>query len=123
MALKKRPHPKFNIPDCGAKNRSRVKPRWRKQRGIDNKKREKKNFAGAEPNIGYRNSDVVSGVRADGKRTVLVHSMSEMQGLIDRKALEGYNVIISKSVSRRKNMLITGLANKTNVKVTNGVYK
>jgi ribosomal protein L32E len=122
MILKKS-HPKFNIPDCGAKNRSRVKPRWRKQRGIDNKKREKIAHAGAEPTIGYKNSPVVAGVRADGKRIVLVHSLMEMQGLIDRRELEGYNVIVSKSVSRRKNMLITELAKRSNVRVVNGAYQ
>jgi large subunit ribosomal protein L32e len=123
MTLKKKGHPKFNIPDCGARNRSRVKPRWRKQRGIDNKKRIKKDFAGASPSIGYRNSDAVSGVRADGNRMMLVRNASELQMMIDKKALQGYAVTIAKGVSERKRMLMTQLAQKNGVKVTNGAYE
>lgn len=121
MMLKKR-HPKFNIPDCGARNRSRVKPRWRKQRGIDNKKRVKKSFAGAEPNIGYKNSDAVAGLRADGNRTMLVRNEHELRMLIEGKALKGYAVTIAKGVSVRKRMAMTQLAQKNDVKVTNGAY-
>ena len=63
----------------------RVKARWRKQRGIDNKKRIKKDFAGAEPTIGYKNMDSQMGLRADGNRMILVHNVAELQGFIDRK--------------------------------------
>ena len=118
----KKSHPNFKVPNYGAKNRSRVKARWRKQRGIDNKKRVKKDFAGAEPTIGYKNSDTIAGMRPDGNRMVLVHNVGELQKLIDEKSLAGYAVTVSKSVSRRKSAAITGLAKKNNVKVTNGVY-
>jgi ribosomal protein L32E len=63
MAIKKKGHPTFNVPNFGSKSRSRVKARWRKQRGIDNKKREKMDFMGAEPTIGYRNPESLRGVR------------------------------------------------------------
>ncbi|MEM0106653.1 MAG: eL32 family ribosomal protein, partial [Candidatus Micrarchaeaceae archaeon] len=65
MAVKKL-HPKFLVPNVYAKNRSRVKDRWRKQRGIDNKKRIKKAFMGAEPTIGYRNPSSIRGTRKNG---------------------------------------------------------
>ena len=122
MVIKKRGHPNFNVPNYGAKNRSRVKARWRKQRGIDNKKRVKKNFAGAEPTIGYKNSDAVAGLRSNGNRMILVHNVGELQKLINERALQGYDVTVSRSVSRRKNAAITGLAQKNNVRITNGVY-
>jgi large subunit ribosomal protein L32e len=122
MIVKKKSHPNFKVPNYGAKNRSRVKARWRKQRGIDNKKRIKKDFAGAEPTIGYKNMDSQMGLRADGNRMMLVHNVAELQALIDRKELQNYVVTVSRSVSKRKNAEITGLATKNKVKVTNGVY-
>ena len=122
MVVKKKSHPNFKVPNYGAKNRSSVKARWRKQRGIDNKKRIKKDFAGSEPTIGYKNMDSQMGLRADGNRMVLVHNVGELQKLIDGKMLQNCVVTVSKSVSRRKNAAITGLAKKSNVKVTNGVY-
>ena len=67
------------MPNFGAKSRSRVKARWRKQRGIDNKKRVKKDFMGAEPTIGYRNPEILRGVRENGKRIVLVHNVDELK--------------------------------------------
>ena len=39
MKMIKRKHPRFNVPNYGAKKRKRVMARWRKQRGVDNKKR------------------------------------------------------------------------------------
>ncbi|MDE1811213.1 MAG: hypothetical protein KGH66_04175, partial [Candidatus Micrarchaeota archaeon] len=64
ITMKKKPHPKFNVPNFGARSMSRVPERWRKQRGIDNKKRIKRNFMGAEPTIGYGNPKAIRGVRA-----------------------------------------------------------
>ena len=37
--MQKKTHPTFSIPNFGSKHRKRVPARWRKQRGIDNKKR------------------------------------------------------------------------------------
>ena len=42
MIVKKKSHPNFKVPNYGAKTGRRVKARWRKQRGIDNKKRIKR---------------------------------------------------------------------------------
>jgi large subunit ribosomal protein L32e len=121
--MKKKSHPTFSIPNYGSKHRKRVLPRWRKQRGIDNKKRVKYAFMGAEPTIGYKNPDELIGVRVNGKRTMLVRNPVELKMLIDKKGLEGYDVIIAKNVSARKRIAMTEIANKAKVKVTNGAYK
>jgi large subunit ribosomal protein L32e len=119
----KKKHPKFNVPNFGAKGRSRVPSRWRKQRGIDNKKRTKKSFMGAEPTIGYGNPPSLRGVRANGKRVMLVRNANELREMIKEKRLGGYDVTIVRSVSLRKRIEITMLANKSDIKVTNGAYK
>ncbi len=120
MAVKKS-HPTFNVPNFGSKSRSRVKARWRKQRGIDNKKRVKKDFMGAEPTIGYRNPESLRGVRASGKRVVLVHNVEELKRLIQGD-VSGIEVTIAGGVSTRKRIVMTEAA-KGKVSVTNGVYK
>jgi large subunit ribosomal protein L32e len=120
---KRKEHPIFSIPNYGAKKRKRVLPRWRKQRGIDNKKRVKYEFMGAEPTIGYGNPKSLKGVRVNGKKIILVHSPNEIKVLVEKKSLDGYDVTIAKGVSARKRVSITQIANKANVKVTNGAYK
>ena len=61
--MQKKTHPKFNIPNYGTRAGAAVKDRWRKQRGIDNKKRIKRSYAGASPEIGYRNPEELRGIR------------------------------------------------------------
>lgn len=119
MALKKKQHPKFNVPNFGAKNRSRVPARWRKQRGIDNKKRIKKDFMGAEPTIGYKTPQKIMHVRPSGKRAVIVHNANELRELISAKKLEGYEVMIARPVARRKRLEIIALAKGSSIRVTN----
>jgi large subunit ribosomal protein L32e len=123
MNIKKKGHPTFSIPNYGSKSRKRVLPRWRKQRGIDNKKRIKKRFMGAEPTIGYGNPESIKGIRINGKRIVLVHNAEELKRFMDGKALENCDVTIAKGVSIRKRIAITEVANKSKIKVTNGAYK
>jgi large subunit ribosomal protein L32e len=123
MFMQKKTHPTFSIPNYGAKQRKRVLPRWRKQRGIDNKKRVKKSFMGAEPTIGYKNPDSLIGVRVNGKRIMLVHNPGELNTLIAKKMLNGYDVTIAKGVAIRKRIAMTEIAVKAKINVTNGAYK
>jgi large subunit ribosomal protein L32e len=123
LRLKKR-HPKFNVPNQGAIKRSRVPDRWRKQRGIDSKKRIKKDFMGAEPTIGYGSPESVKGVRINGNRIVLVHNLKEMQSIVgDRKSQKNVDVTIAAPVAVRKRVMITELAEKNGIRVTNGAYR
>ncbi len=119
MALLKKSHPKFNVPNFGSKKRKGVKERWRKQRGIDNKKREKLSFAGAEPTIGYRNPESIRGVRANGKRAILVHNVDELKAAISE--MQGsFDITVAGAVSTRKRAQIVEVAMANGLHVTNG---
>ncbi len=113
MQAKKKHHPRFMIPNLGAKNRSRLRDRWRTQRGIDNKKRIKRNGYGAMPSIGYKNSPEVRGLRADGFREVLVHNEKEME------AVSGSVARIAHGVSRKKREAMLRSAKAHGVRVVN----
>jgi len=116
----KKSHPKFNVPNFGAKGRKRVKERWRKQRGIDNKKREKRAFMGAEPTIGYRNPEQLQNVRADGLRLVHVSSMNELRSVIEDGT--NANIILAKSISKRKKAELAKLAAENKLHVVNAPH-
>jgi large subunit ribosomal protein L32e len=120
--MNKKMHPKFNVPNFGAKKRKGVKERWRKQRGVDNKKRIQIRNMGASPQISYKNPAQLRGARCDGIRTILVHNMKEMQALIDTHE-ENTVATIAKPVSTRKRIEMTRLATQRNMRVTNGVYE
>ncbi|MCL5680245.1 MAG: hypothetical protein M1465_02810 [Candidatus Marsarchaeota archaeon] len=121
--VKKKGHPKFNVPNAGAKNRKHVPERWHKQRGQDNKKRIKRDFMGATPTIGYKNPASVSGVRADGKRLMLVHNMSELDNALRNPKISAYNIVISHDVGKRKRIEMSKIASSKGVKIVNGVYQ
>ncbi|MGC8478658.1 MAG: eL32 family ribosomal protein [Candidatus Micrarchaeia archaeon] len=119
----KKKHPKFNIPNYGTKHRSRVKDRWRKQIGQDSKKRVKKAFAGAEPTIGYKNPSSISGIRANGKKVVLIHNMEELRSAISLYAKSEVDLMLSGPIGRKKRIEFTSLATSQGFNVTNGARK
>ncbi len=119
MTFKKKSHPKFNVPNYGAKSRKGVKERWRKQRGIDNKKRVKKAFMGAEPTIGYRNPAAIRHMRGSGKRAALIRNVSDIEAFHGRKMHETHDAIIVHAVSKRTRRLILEAAKKHGIEVAN----
>ena len=121
--MQKKKHPKFNIPNYGTRSRKRVKERWRKQRGIDNKKRVKIGHMGASPEIGYRNPAQLRGCRSDSTRAMLVHNMKELQALIEAGRTQGVVATIAKQVATRKRIEMTKIASQHSLRVTNGVYR
>ncbi len=123
MNPNKKGHPKFNVPNYGAKKRKRVLPRWRKQRGIDSKKRIKKDFMGAEPTIGYRNPESLRGVRFNGKRIMLVHNVEELRRLVSEGMHGSHDFTIAKGISTRKRIEITEAARAAKARITNGAYR
>ena len=74
-----RKHPKFNVPNVDRKKR--VKARWRKPRGTDNKKRVHKKIMGASPSVGWRSARNDRGFHPSGAREVLVRSMKDMESI------------------------------------------
>ncbi len=117
MADKKR-HPKFNVPNFGAKSMKRVKARWRKQQGIDNKKRIDKQGYGATPKIGYKNSKEVRFARPEGKWEVLVHNSAELLSI--QKSADKI-AVFAHDLSKRKRAELQKLANSNGILVLNKV--
>lgn len=115
--LKKKRHPRFNILNQGAKNRKRVKDSWRKQRGIDSKKRLAKKAYGAVPKIGYKNSEEVRFARVTGALESLVHNEAELLAL----GKSGRCAVLAHGLSRRKKASLQGVADARGIRVLNRV--
>lgn len=115
--ISKKKHPKFNIPNYGAKSRKGVKARWRKQRGIDNKKRTDRQGYGATPKIGYKNPAGVRFARRDGAMEVLVHNEKELLALQKNAAQVA---VFAHDLSSRKRVLLQKIASANGIRVING---
>jgi large subunit ribosomal protein L32e len=77
----KRKHPKFFRSNFKRRERKRVKDNWRKPRGIDNKKKEKRKTYGAEPNIGYGNRRSLRGIHPCGMEEIRVLNAQMLDGV------------------------------------------
>ncbi len=108
---KKKKKPKFNVLNLGF--RKKVKARWRKPRGTHNKKRMKNKWAGALPNIGYRNPKGIRNLRPNGHKEALVHNAAELEELKD------VLVRIAAAVGARKREEIEKKAKAMKLKVVN----
>ncbi len=118
MIMIKRERTRFTVPNQGAKNRSRVPDRWRKQRGIDNHKREGKANRGATPGIGYKNSDAVRFARPDGSFEMLVHNEAELLSVL---GMPGYAARFFHGLSSRKRQGLQRLADEKKIRILNRV--
>ncbi len=119
VKIRKKGHPNFNVPNYGAKSRKHVLARWRKQRGIDNKKRVKKAHMGAEPTIGYRNPEAVRHVRRSGKTSAMIRNVRDLELFHESKMHETHDAIIAHSVSKRTRRMIVEAAKKRGIEVAN----
>ena len=119
ISVAKKPKKKFYVPNSTGKRRMKsVKPRWRKPRGIDNKKRIRKAWFGATPKIGNKNPQEVRGVHPLGLPEILVNNIKELEGA------EGVLVRIASGVGKKKKAGIVAKAKEMNLRVLNvGVKK
>ncbi|MFH1306455.1 MAG: eL32 family ribosomal protein [Candidatus Micrarchaeota archaeon] len=83
MKIKKKKKPKFLRPNYGRSSRKRIKKNWRRQRGIDNKKRVKKAHMGKSPSIGYGQAKAIRFLHPKGKKEILVRNLSELAEVKD----------------------------------------
>ena len=109
--IKKKNKPKFNVQNLGF--RKKVKARWRKPRGVGNKKRRKEDWAGASPRIGYRNPDSIRGFHPLGMPEMLVSTPSELRGV------KGRVIRIASGVGARKALVIETSAKAAGLMVLN----
>jgi large subunit ribosomal protein L32e len=93
----------------------RVKPNWRRPRGIDSKMRIKKKGWPASPSVGYGSPKDVKGLHPLGFSEVLVYRVEDLKGLNP----EVHAVRISGGVGGRKRLEIFREALKIGLKVLN----
>lgn len=111
--VKKKSKPKFNVMNDGFMKS--VKSRWRKPRGIDNKKRIRCAFAGASPRVGYGNASEIKGRHPCGKKEVLVRNLNQLASLQNAKDA----VMIAGAVGKQKREMILAKAKAMGLKVLN----
>ncbi|MHC1586783.1 MAG: 50S ribosomal protein L32e [Candidatus Hecatellaceae archaeon] len=93
----------------------RVKPAWRRPRGIDSKMRIGKKGWPASPNVGYRSPKAIRGLHPSGLAEVLVYRVEDLKGLNP----EIHAVRIAGSVGRKKRLEIFREASQLGLKVLN----
>jgi len=113
-----RKHPQFNVPNVDRKKR--VKARWRRPRGVDNKKRISKKIMGASPSIGWRSPRDDRGFHPSGAVEVMVRSMKDLEGLDGKK---GIALRIAGALGARKRAMVMEKAKSMNIRVLNPYTK
>ncbi|MGC8628845.1 MAG: eL32 family ribosomal protein [Candidatus Micrarchaeia archaeon] len=114
MKVAKKEKPRFTVQNLGAKNRKRVKDRWRAPRGIDNKLRIKKKFHGNMPGIGYKNPEQVRFRDEKGVLEVLVHNEKELLALAGKEQTAAR---LYHALSSRKKEYLSRLAKEKGIEV------
>jgi len=114
ISISKKPKKKFYVPNSTGKRRMKsVKPRWRKPRGVDNKKRIRKAWFGACPKVGNKNPQDVRGLHPLGLHEILVNNVKELEGA------EDVLVRIAGGVGKKKKADIVAKAKEMNLRVLN----
>lgn len=114
MAAKKTKRFKFVVPNFGFKNTKKVKERWRRQRGIDNKLRIEKKGSGRLPKIGYKKSDSIRHRLRSGLLEAVVHNEQELLAL---KGDEGHMIRFAHELSRKKRIELKKIADANRIKL------
>ncbi|MHA1686340.1 MAG: 50S ribosomal protein L32e [Candidatus Heimdallarchaeaceae archaeon] len=93
----------------------RLKPNWRRPKGIDNKMREKRKGYPALVSVGYRGPKEARGLHPSGYDVVHVYNVFDLE-LVDP---ETEAIIIGRTVGERKKRQILDAAEDRNIKVLN----
>ncbi|MBI2079953.1 50S ribosomal protein L32e [Candidatus Micrarchaeota archaeon] len=112
MVLRKKKKPKFNT--LNTNFRKSVKSRWRKPRGIDNKKRIRKRSAGGSPKVGYGTPMQIRALHPSGLKEKIVHNVKEVI-----ETSKGYLIRVASSVGLKKKKEIIAKAQELNLEVIN----
>ncbi len=100
---------------CESWRYTRVKERWRRPRGLDNKMRRSIKGWPKVVNIGYGSPKVTRDLHPSGYKDILIHNLNELLNINK----EDEAARISATVGRRKRRMILKKANELNIKVLN----
>ena len=95
----------------------RVKPSWRKPRGIDSNVRKGLNGQRKMPKIGYKKPDVVRYLLPNGLRKFRIYNTDDLEPLICLN--RSYCAEIAHSVGAKKRIAIVNRAKELGIHVTN----
>lgn len=96
----------------------RVKPNWRKPKGIDNRVRRRFKGQRRMPKIGYANARITRHVLPNGYKKVLLHNVKELDILLMQNTK--YCGEIAHGVSSKKRKEIVERAQALRIILTNG---
>ena len=106
----------FNVPNYGKKKR--VKKRWRKPRGIDNKKRIRRAEFGATPKVGCRRAAENREKHPLGLLEVRIFSYKEFEK-VSKGDMKGVALRLSGKLSKKSKEKIREDAKKLKIRVLN----
>ncbi|ESN92329.1 hypothetical protein HELRODRAFT_115955 [Helobdella robusta] len=95
----------------------KLKPNWRKPKGIDNRVRRRFKGQYLMPNIGYGSNKKTKHVCPDGFKKVLIHNIKELEVLLMQNRV--FSAEIAHSVSSKKRKEIVERAQQLAIKITN----
>merc|ERR1712121_625260 len=99
----------------------KVKPSWRKPKGIDNRVRRRFKGQYLMPSIGYGSNSKTRHMMPDGFKKFVVNNVKELECLL---MLQGsYAAEIAHSVSSLKRKAIVERANQLSIKITNATAR
>ncbi|XP_065648886.1 large ribosomal subunit protein eL32 [Hydra vulgaris] len=100
---------------------AKLKPNWRKPKGIDNRVRRRYKGQYLMPSIGYGSNAKTRHLMPDGFKKFVIHNIKELELLLMLKGV--YAAEIASNVSSRNRKEIVERANQLSIKVTNGAAK
>uniref|UniRef100_A0A0C9RSC8 60S ribosomal protein L32 n=1 Tax=Amblyomma americanum TaxID=6943 RepID=A0A0C9RSC8_AMBAM len=95
----------------------KLKPNWRKPKGIDNRVRRRFKGQYLMPNIGYGSNRKTKHILPNGFRKVLVHNMRELEMLMMMN--RRHCAEIAHGVSSKKRKTLVKRAQQLSIRVTN----
>ncbi|GAB6030722.1 60S ribosomal protein L32 [Chamberlinius hualienensis] len=99
----------------------KLKPNWRKPKGIDNRVRRRFKGQYLMPNIGYGSAKKTKHMLPSGFRKFLVHNVKELEVLMMQN--KKFCAEIAHGVSSKKRKNIVERAQQLSVRVTNGTAR
>ncbi|XP_076030107.1 ribosomal protein L32 [Oratosquilla oratoria] len=99
----------------------KLKPNWRKPKGIDNRVRRRFKGQYLMPSIGYGSATKTKHMLPNGFRKVLINNVRELEVLMMQN--RSYCAEIAHGVSSRKRKDIVERANQLSIRLTNGAAR